>query len=153
MTPENLLKGAVCGLVAGVAATIAKTVWEDYFPVRHHNTDPPPAVIAQRLTERTLTRKEKQQASLAIHAAFGVGTGVFYGAAAEVAPEMTAGVGLPFGLGFYGATHASVVPALGLEPWPTEVKRDYAVNEFAGHLVYAVTLEVVRQGVRNYVIK
>lgn len=152
MTSQDLFKGALCGLVAGVAATAAKTVWEEYFPVRHGNTDPPPAIIAQQATERTLTAKEKENASLAIHSVFGIGTGLVYGGAAEAAPFITSGLGLPFGLGFYGMTHGSVVPALGLEPWPTEVKREYAANEFAGHLVYALTLELVRRGMREFVV-
>lgn len=154
MTPENLLKGAVCGLAAGLAATIAKTVWEDYFPVRSATTPTPPAIIAQRVADRELTEEEIKQAETAIHYTFGVGIGAFYGAAAEVAPVITAGLGMPFGLAFYGGTHGSVVPGIGLEPWPTEVKPTaYAVNEFAGHFVYAATLEVVRRGIRTYVLK
>jgi putative membrane protein len=153
MTPENILKGALCGFVAGVAATIAKTVWEDYFPVRDEDTDTPPAIIAQRITERTLSDEEKDRASMGIHVAFGVGTGVLYGASGEVVPEITSGLGAPFGLGFYTLTHGSVVPALDLEPWPTEVKPAYAVNEFAGHFVYAFTLEAVRRGMRRYVVQ
>ncbi|SEP57105.1 DUF1440 domain-containing protein [Neolewinella agarilytica] len=152
MTSENLLKGALCGFVAGVAATIAKTVWEDYFPVRDEDTDTPPAIIAQRITERTLSDKEKDRASMGIHVTFGVGTGVLYGVSGEVVPEITSGLGAPFGLGFYALTHGSVVPALDLEPWPTEVKPAYAVNEFAGHFVYALTLEAVRRGMRRYVV-
>ncbi|MEM1358216.1 MAG: DUF1440 domain-containing protein [Bacteroidota bacterium] len=154
MLPENLLKGAVCGIVAGLAATIAKTVWEDYFPVRSPDTPTPPALIAQRIAERELTDTETKRAETTIHYTFGIGTGMAYATAAEVAPEITTGLGLPFGLAFYGGTHGSVVPAIGLEPWPTEVTpRSYAVNEFAGHFVYAATLEIVRRGVRTYVLK
>jgi|AntRauTorckE5430_2_1112549.scaffolds.fasta_scaffold01628_3 uncharacterized membrane protein YagU involved in acid resistance len=154
MTPENLLKGAVCGLVAGLAATVAKTVWENYFPVRSADTPTPPAIIAQRVVDHQLTDEEIKQAETAIHYSFGVGIGVAYAAAAEVAPEVTAGLGMPFGLAFYVGTHGSVIPGLGLEPWPTEVKpTSYAVNEFAGHFVYAATLEIVRKGMRTYVVK
>lgn len=154
MTSENLLKGAVCGLVAGLAATIAKTVWEDYFPVRSADTPTPPAIIAQRVADRQLTDEEIKKAETAIHFTFGTGTGVAYAAAAEIVPEVAAGLGMPFGLAFYGGTHGSVVPGLGLEPWPTAVKPTaYAINEFAGHFVYAATLEIVRRGMRTYVIK
>lgn len=153
MTPENILKGALCGFVAGVAATIAKTVWEDYFPVRDEDTASPPAKMAQQLTERTLSDKEIDQASLGIHIAFGVGTGVLYGASGELVPEITSGLGMPFGMGFYALTHGSVVPALDLEPWPTEVEPTYAINEFAGHFVYALTLEAIRLGMRKYVVQ
>ncbi|MCX8212239.1 MAG: putative membrane protein YagU involved in acid resistance [Neolewinella sp.] len=154
MTSENLFKGALCGIVAGFAATVAKTVWEDYFPVRSADTPTPPAIIAQRVANRELTDEEKAKASTAIHFTFGVGVGVAYAAAAEVAPKITASLGMPFGLAFYGGTHGSVVPALNLEPWPTEVKpMSYAINEFAGHFVYAATLELARRGMRNYVMR
>ncbi|TXF91831.1 DUF1440 domain-containing protein [Neolewinella aurantiaca] len=152
MKSSNFLKGALCGFAAGVAATIAKTVWEEYFPVRDEETSTPPVKLAERISGKDFSGKDAESTSLAIHGSFGVGTGIIYGAAAEVAPVVTSGLGLPFGLAFYGGTHGSVVPLLDLEPWPTQTKREYAVNEFVGHLVYAATLEIVRRGMRQYVL-
>ena len=148
MTQENILKGLAAGFVAGAAATLAKTIWEEYFPVRDQDTETPPAKLAERIEGRELEGQEEEVAEQSIHAGFGIGTGVLYGLAAEAVPPITTAAGLPFGVGFYALTHGSVVPALGLEPWPTEVKPQYAVNEFAGHLVYAVVLEGVRRSLR-----
>ena len=136
-----------------MAATAIKTVWEEYFPVRDEDAKTPPTVLAEEITGKELNDKEAEQTSLAIHGVFGVGTGAVYGGLAEVVPEVTIAAGLPFGVSFYALTHGSTVPAAGLEPWPTEVKPEYARNEFVGHLVYALTLEVVRNGLRRYVVE
>ena len=153
MNSNDVLKGALCGLAGGVAATIAKTVWEEYFPVRDKQTKTPPAILAERVTETDLTEREEGAAEQGIHATFGVGTGVLYGTVAEALPAVTVAGGLPFGAAFYGATHGSLVPALGLEPWPTENKPEYVRNELAGHFVYAAVLELVRRGMRRYVVQ
>ena len=146
----NALKGLFAGVLGGLVATYAKTIWEDHFPVRSVDTETPPALLAQRVTDRRLSVPERQTAETAIHWTFGTVTGALYGAAAESLPAVAAGAGLPFGIAFWVGTHGTVVPAAGLEPFPTEVKpRQYAVNEFAGHLVYALALEVVRRGVRQ----
>lgn len=153
MPTPNLAKGLLAGLIAGAAATYAKTLWEEHFPVRDEDTPTPPALLANRISVQTghgsLTDKEKAAYETAIHITFGVSTGAAYGMLAEDRPEVTAGLGIPFGTAFWLGTHASAVPALGLEPFPTNVEpRSYAVNEFLGHLVYGVTLEVVRRVVR-----
>ncbi|WP_026231614.1 DUF1440 domain-containing protein [Neolewinella persica] len=153
MIPSNLPKTLFAGLLAGVAATAAKTMWEEHFPVRDKETPTPPAILANRISQQAgrgaLTDEEITAAETAIHVAFGVGTGVLYGALAEEVPEMTAGFGLMFGTAFWAGTHGSVVPGLKLEPYPTEVEpRSYAVNEYLGHLVYGMTLEAVRRVMR-----
>lgn len=153
MPTSNLAKGLFAGLLAGIAATAAKTIWEDHFPVRDEDTPTPPAVLANRVSEQSghgpLTEDEKATAETAIHVTFGVGMGMLYGALAEEVPETTAGFGLVFGTAFWAGTHGSVVPGLELEPYPTEVEpRSYAVNEYLGHLVYAMTLEAVRRVMR-----
>jgi putative membrane protein len=153
MPNSNLAKGIFAGLIAGIAATAAKTIWEDHFPVRSEDTPTPPALLANRISEQTgngpLTDEETSSAETAVHIAFGVGTGALYGALAEEVPDTTAGFGLAFGTAFWVGTHGSVIPGMGLEPWPTKVDpRSYAVNEFLGHLVYGMTLEAVRRVMR-----
>ncbi len=153
MRNTALLKGVVGGVIGGLVATVAKTIWEDYFPVRDSSTPTPPAIIAERASKAagygSLTDQETALAETGIHFAFGVGTGVAYGVLAEEVPEATTGGGTLFATAFYAGTHGSVVPGLNLEPWPWNVEpRDYAVNEFLGHLVYGLALEMTRRGVR-----
>lgn len=140
----------LAGLIAGAVATLAKTYWEENFPVRDEETDTPPAILAQRVSEKELTDDEEKTAETTIHWTFGTGAGAIYGMLAEESSLVSSGLGLPFGVVFWAMTHGSVVPALDLEPYPTEVEpQRYAVNEFAGHLVYGVTAEVVRRAVRG----
>lgn len=149
MQKQDLLKGLIAGLAGGIIATAAKTIWEANFPVRDKKTDSPPVKLAEEIVNHELTEKQKQSAEQSIHLAFGIGTGVFYGALSEEIPMATTALGVPFGLAFYALTHGSVVPALELEPFPYQVHpQQYAINEFAGHLVYGVALEVTRRGVR-----
>ena len=149
MQNQDMLKGLFAGLVGGIIATAAKTIWEDNFPVRDKETDSPPVKLAEKVMSHELTRQQKQTAEQSIHLTFGIGTGIFYGALAEEVPMATTALGIPFGLAFYAGTHGSIVPALELEPFPHQVKPEqYAINEFAGHLVYGAALEITRRGVR-----
>ena len=155
MKETDVLKGIFAGIIGGIAATYAKTVWEDNFPVRHKTTDSPPVKLAEKINEnlgnKALTKKDKKQAESNIHWAFGTGTGALYGALVEENKGVAMGYGIPFGTAFWVATHGSTIPAMDLEPFPHEVKpRKFAWNEFAGHLVYGLTLEIVRRGVRKY---
>ena len=153
MENKDILKGLCAGLLAGAAATLAKTIWEEYFPVRDEDTKTPPAKIAQRVADSVadtdLTEEQEATAEKAVHWTFGTGAGLLYGLTAEENPVVTAGFGTGFGTVFWLLTHATVIPAADLEPYPTEIDPPrYALNELAGHLVYGVTAELVRRGVR-----
>ena len=151
MNTTGILKGLFVGLVAGAVGTLAKTVWEDQFPVRSPQTDSPPARLAQRATQTTLSDSEKKQAESAIHWSFGTLTGGMYGTLVELAPEARAGHGMLFGLGLYGLTHATTLPAADLEPNPLETDPTFAFNEFVGHFVYAGMVEMTRRALRQVV--
>ncbi|WP_116125535.1 DUF1440 domain-containing protein [Lewinella sp. IMCC34183] len=146
----DLIKGAAAGLIAGIAGTYVKTLWEKQFPVRDEQTDSPPAKMAQRATDDHLSEDEKEEAETVIHWTFGTTVGASYGTLVEAYPATGAAAGLPFGVALWLGTHASVLPAFQLEPPPDEIKPvAYPRNEFLGHLAYAVTVEVVRASVRR----
>ena len=71
-----------------------------------------------------------------------------YGAAAELAPEVAAGVGLPFGAVFWLVADEGAVPLLGLSKGPTEYPLSMHVYALASHLVFGLTAELVRAAVR-----
>ena len=75
--------------------------------------------------------------------------GGVYGIAAEVAPEVCATLGLPFGAVFWLAADELTVPLLGLAKPPTEYPLSTHAYSLASHLVYGLTSEVVRKTVRN----
>ena len=68
---------------------------------------------------------------------------------AEVAPQVTAGAGLPFGAVFWAVADEVGVPLLGLAKGPTAYPVSTHVYALASHLVYGVTAEVSRRAVRQ----
>ena len=73
------------------------------------------SAISENVFDLKLTKREKKVAGPAVHCAFGTITGGFYGAAAELAPVISSGAGLPFGAVFWLAADEAVVPARPLE--------------------------------------
>jgi hypothetical protein len=107
------------------------------------------SAIAVGVFDHELTKSEKETAGTAVHYAFGVGTGALYGAAAELAPALTAGAGLPFGAAVWLAADEGLVPLLGLSKTPTEYPLSTHAYSLASHFVYGLTTEVVRRAVRR----
>jgi hypothetical protein len=96
-----------------------------------------------------LKENEKKAAGAAVHYAFGTVTGGLYGAMAEVAPQVTAGAGLPFGAAFWLVADEVAVPSLGLAKGPTEYPVSTHVYALASHLVYGIAAEFGRRAVRH----
>lgn len=105
--------------------------------------------ISEGVFDHKLKESEKKVAGAAVHYAFGTATGGFYGALAEVAPQVTTGAGLPFGAVFWAVADEAAVPLLGLSKRPTEYPVSTHVYALASHLVYGVTAEATRRVVRN----
>lgn len=106
-------------------------------------------VISRNVLGHELTENEKKPAGAAVHYAFGTLTGGLYGAMAEVTPQVTAGVGLPFGAVFWVVADEVAVPVLGLAKRPTEYPVSTHVYALASHLVFGVTAELSRRAVRQ----
>src|SRR5205085_1298206 len=115
--------------------------------------DTAPARLAQAISveafDHELTKSEKEVGGAALHYAMGVTSGAFYGAVAEVIPEVKVGAGLPFGLAIWVTADEGIVPALGLSKSPTEYPLSVHAYAFASHLVFGLTTELVRRAVRN----
>jgi len=107
--------------------------------------------ISESVFRHRLKESEKKPAGAAVHYAFGTATGGLYGAAAEIAPEVTTGLGLPFGVAFWLVADEGVVPLLGLSKGPTEYPVSTHAYALASHLVYGLTAEVTRRAVRNII--
>ena len=106
------------------------------------------SAISEGIFEHKLTKGEKQIAGPAVHYAFGTVVGGFYGACAELAPEVSAGAGLPFGAAFWLVADEGAVPLLGLSKGPTEYPLSVHAYALASHFVYGLTAEIVRRVVR-----
>lgn len=105
--------------------------------------------VSEGIFGHKLKESEKKPAGAAVHYAFGSATGGLYGAAAEIAPQVTTGMGLPFGVAFWMIADEAVVPLLGLSKGPTAYPASTHVYALASHLVYGLTTEVTRRAVRN----
>ena len=105
--------------------------------------------VALSVLDRPLSENEKEPAGAVVHYVFGIASGGFYGALAELAPAVTAGAGVPFGTIFWLTADEIVVPALGLSKKPTEYPLSTHAYSFCSHAVYALTAEAVRRTVRR----
>lgn len=105
--------------------------------------------ISEGVFGHELKESEKKPAGAAVHYAFGSATGGLYGAAAEFVPEVTMGLGLPFGAAFWAVADEGMVPLLGLSKGPTEYPVSTHAYALASHLVYGLTAEVTRRAVRK----
>jgi len=106
-------------------------------------------VISTNVFGHELTESEKKPAGAAVHYAFGTATGGLYGAMAEVAPQVTAAAGLPFGAVFWVVADEMAVPLLGLAKGPAAYPVSTHVYALASHLVYGMAAEFSRRAVRH----
>jgi hypothetical protein len=107
------------------------------------------AAIAEPILGRSLSKKEKKSAGPVVHYAFGSLVGAVYGAATEVLPVSRKWFGLPYGAALFVAADEIAVPAFGLSKAPREVPMSMHVYGLMSHLIYGVSLEIVRRCVRH----
>ena len=107
------------------------------------------SAISEGIFDHKLTKSEKKIAGPAVHYAFGTVVGGLYGAAAELAPEVRIAGGLPFGGAFWLVADETALPLLGLAKGPTAYPVSTHVYALASHLVFGLTAELVRRGIRE----
>ena len=146
---QNLLKGAIAGLVGGLIATAAKSAAERVYPPRTHGEPEPPAVLAEKMGAPRLETAGKKAAEESIHWGFGALAGAAYGVIAELYPQVTAKQGATFGMALMTVTHEGALPALGLAAAPEQQEGRERRSEMATHLVYGVVCETVRSLLRK----
>lgn len=105
--------------------------------------------VSEVIFDHPLTKKEKHQAGVAVHYAFGAASGALYGAVAEVAPSTTIGGGAGFGTGVWLAAVEFVLPTLGLTRRPKHYPLRMHAYSLISHLVYGAVTERVRKTLRS----
>jgi putative membrane protein len=105
--------------------------------------------ISEGVFGHELQESEKEPAGAAVHYAFGTASGAVYGALAELAPQVTTAVGIPFGAAFWLLADEVSVPLLGLSKGPTEYPLSTHAYALASHIVYGATAELSRRAVRQ----
>ena len=164
----DVMRGLAAGLLAGIAASFAMNAFqaalsrlsepsEPQRPRRktqgYDDSDPTTAKAASVLSENVfrhrLSPHQKEIADPAVHYAVGAALGGLYGMAAEFAPQVTAGAGLPFGTAVAVVLDEGIVPAASLSGPPWESPASTHLYSLGSHLVFGLTAELVRRGTRN----
>jgi putative membrane protein len=146
---RSILKGALAGLIGGLAGAGAKMLAEQIFPPRIQGQTPPPVVLAEQVAGHPLPHSQKQAAMHSIHWGFGAAAGAVYGALVEVEPSLGAWKGAAFGLTLNRLTHESILPRVGLSV-PKEAKPPQErISEWVTHAVYGIFTDSVRRVVRR----
>ena len=161
MGKANIWKGAVAGLVGGLVASyvmneyqalVTKLTEGNKVPGAQSD-DPATVVVGQKISEKLfgheLTTREKKAADPIVHYATGAISGMFYGIVAEKAPRSSFGIGLPFGTSVWAIIDEVMVPALGLSKSSLEYPLSNHAYALSSHLVYGLTTDIVRKGVRK----
>jgi putative membrane protein len=157
------MRGAAAGLVAGIVASYAMekfqaavtslTESEEKNGAEKKQSEPMTEKVAREFSETVLdhepTKDEKAAGGEAVHYAVGGVSGMLYGVAAEIAPKSTTGLGLPFGTSVWLGADEIGTWASGLAKAPTEYPASKHLYALSSHLVYGLTTELVRRGVRK----
>jgi putative membrane protein len=159
MDRPAIWKGLLAGFAGGLAASWAMGQTNGLLlklmrnkPAQQQaedSTEKTAKAVSRRLIGRELTPEQAKAAGPVVHFAFGSSVAAVYGAAAEYAPAVTRGFGLPFGAAVWLGAHVITVPALGLSPPVTQSTPSAEVAEFLAHLVYGGLTELIRSRLRR----
>jgi putative membrane protein len=172
---RHVAAGVVAGIVAGLAGTWTmsqfQALWSQQV-TREHDPDTASAggrhdardwqeriegrnanelaahAIAEHTIDRPLTREELELAAPAMHYAFGAAMGALYGGLHEVSPRVRAMGGSGWGMAVWAGADGIAVPLLGLSRPKNEYPLETHAQSYAAHVVFGVTIELVRRGVR-----
>ncbi|MDQ6892997.1 MAG: DUF1440 domain-containing protein [Acidobacteriota bacterium] len=96
-----------------------------------------------------LDRSDRKTAGSLLHYTFGGAVGAIYGAAAEIAPAVTNGAGVPFGTSVWLAADEIGTPSAGLAKPPSEYPLSVHLQSLAAHVAYGAVTELVRRLLRG----
>lgn len=104
--------------------------------------------LLEPLIGRSLNKEEKKQAGPLIHYGFGSLMGGCYGLLSEYFPQARSGFGTIFGTALFLVADEIAVPVLGLSGNPLESPLSSHFYALSSHLVYGLSTEAVRRGIR-----
>ncbi|MDT8067758.1 MAG: DUF1440 domain-containing protein [Terriglobia bacterium] len=158
---QKLWKGAVSGAVAGLAASWTmnqfESLWSKIEKKESGQSQPgededatmkAANLAAEKTLHRELSKEEKKKAAPYFHYGFGTLMGTLYGILSEEFPSARSGFGTAFATGLFLVADEGAVPALKLSRSAKEVPLSSHLEALASHLVYGVSTESVRRGMR-----
>jgi len=126
------------GLAAGILGTVAKTAADHFFPVvKRENANMQKFNIGDHELELNVDTTEWIT---------GVLVGGAYGAAAEIAPEVTMGNGIGLGSAIYGLNNS--IEGMTVDNLKLNPNEENESHELLGELAYGVVVEFVRSALR-----
>lgn len=145
----SLGKALAIGFVAGLAATVVKTICEKISPPRPPGVPSPLGnaldAASMGLTGHPMTEEAKAIAEPMVHFLFGASAGAVYALIERKVPPVRAGYGILFGLSFWLFAHEITLPLMGLSPTPAQMTAWEQGNEFVSHGIFGLALEFVRR--------
>ena len=158
---EKLWKGALAGAAAGLAASWTMNQFQSGWSKLQEKksgesregededaTMKAANLVAEKTLHRELSKEEKKKVAPYFHYGFGTLMGTLYGILTEEFPSAKAGFGTAFATGLFLVADEGAVPALKLGGAPKQVPLSSHIEALASHLVYGLSVESVRRGVR-----
>lgn len=163
-------KGALAGIFAGLIGTIVMTGFQEAWskasnafkqgsekqsgaenqPQEKEDATMKAAGKIGEFIGRPLTHEQKKVFGPIVHYSFGTAQGAVYGVVTELAGTGGSLVnGVIFGAALFAIADELAVPALGLSGKASEAPLSSHLYSFASHLVYGVTTEIARRGLRG----
>ena len=155
----DALRGLVAGVSGGLVGSLCMNLYQSLTQgngggssdhaggqaSQEQHEDPATVEAAEALVGRELRSGEKKVADPVMHYGFGAFTGAAYGMAAEYAPGVAAGAGLPFGAAVWVAADEVAVPAMGFAKPAWEQPLSTHASSLAAHFVYGAAAELTRR--------
>ena len=122
-------------------------------PRRQVQEEPPTEKLAHKIS-RGIMRRElspggKHLGGQVVHYGYGTAMGAIYGGLAEVAPPVTAGLGMPAATVLWAVSDEMALPALRLSKRPREYSLSQHAMFLGTHLIYGFTTELIRRTLRR----
>lgn len=149
-----MVKGALAGLVGGIAGSGAKALAEKIYSPRIERQTHPQTALAEQAAERPPLASEIPLTVAGRRWVFGAVAGAVYGAAVELQPKAAAWCGAGFGLALNKLAHEASrndkrSPKIRLAEATVRQRTQERQSEWVTHAVYGVVTEAVRRLVRK----
>lgn len=128
-------------------------LWASAMPPQKGNSDnatvKTASALSRAVTGHGFPSECKKLAGNIVHHGFGTAIGATHGLVAERQPKASSVVGLPFSMALRAAVDEAAVPALGLSESPTHTSARAHPRGLARHLVYGVSTDLIRRGLKR----
>jgi hypothetical protein len=163
MNKTRVAKGALAGVIGGLAGTYAMNHFQRWWSRSVHGAEPVSAAgrhdardwqeLAEGQNSNEIAAQTAAVHTIPVHFAVGAAMGGLYGAFWEISPSTRQMGGAAFGTTVWAAADEVAMPLLGLSGPTTKHPPERHVHAFAAHIVFGVTTEIVRRGVRALLIR